>query len=112
MKNETEQTQGQTQDSLEAEVADNLVVFDAPLKTASGTEIKQIQLREPKAGELRGIKLIEVMQLDYGAFEELLPRISYPVLTKQQMASMSLHDLTAIMNKVAGFFEKKPSPKP
>lgn len=87
------------------------IVFAEPIKTASGGQIDQIQLREPKAGELRGIKLLDVFQLDYAAFEELLPRISQPVLTKSQMASMNLHDLTSVMNKVASFFEKKHSPE-
>ncbi|KFA28137.1 tail protein, partial [Xanthomonas vasicola pv. vasculorum NCPPB 1326] len=43
--------------------------------------ITQINVRKPGAGELRGLKLTDVLQLDVTALATLLPRISSPTLT-------------------------------
>ncbi len=86
------------------------IILNTPIKRGDKS-IESIDLREPKAGELRGIKLIDVVQMDAGAYEELIPRISEPSLTKQEFGQLSLADLAQIMTSVGGMFEGKHSAK-
>lgn len=66
-----------------------------------GKPVTAITLREPSAGELRGIKLFDLVQGDTGALIDLLPRISTPTLTKQEVLSLSLRDTMLALNLVA-----------
>ncbi|WP_198923826.1 phage tail assembly protein [Rappaport israeli] len=84
------------------------ITLNTPLKSGNKT-ISEFELREPKAGELRNIKLFDVMQMDSAAYIELLPRITTPTLTKAQVADMSLADLMQTMTAVAEWFAGKPS---
>ncbi|MCY7297540.1 phage tail assembly protein, partial [Alteromonas sp. a30] len=61
-------------------------------------------LRKPQAGELRGIKLLDVMQMDVTAYMQLLPRITAPMLTEQQVSALDPADLMKVMNGVQHFF--------
>lgn len=73
---------------------------DAPSVTLRSGRI--ITLREPTAGELRGIKLLDVLQMDSGAHAEIIPRISE--LTKPEFFSLKPADMMALMGEVVGFF--------
>ena len=42
-----------------------------------------MQVRKPMTGELRGLKLIDLMQVDTNAMLELLPRVTQPILDVQ-----------------------------
>lgn len=66
--------------------------------------IDKLQLRKPQAGELRGIKLLDVMQMDVTAYIQLLPRITAPMLTEQQVSELDPADLMKVMNGVQRFF--------
>ena len=66
-----------------------------------GKPVTAITLREPSAGELRGIKLFDLVQGNTGALVELLPRISTPALTKQEALGLSLRDTMLALNLVA-----------
>lgn len=61
-----------------------------------------VEIREPTAGELRGIKLLDVLQLDAGAHAELIPRITD--LERPEFLALGPADLMAIMSEVVGFF--------
>lgn len=74
------------------------------------TKIATLELREPKAGELRGVKLIDIAQMDPAAYAELLPRISTPAITTAEFNQLSMSDLMQVMTSIAGMFEGKPSP--
>ena len=69
--------------------------------TRDGKPVTAITLREPSAGELRGIKLFDLVQGNTGALIDLLPRISTPTLTKQEVLSLSLRDTMLALNLVA-----------
>lgn len=66
--------------------------------------IETIQIREPNAGNLRGINLTEILQLNVSALIELLPRITEPPLIKQEVAALKPADLVALGVEVVGFF--------
>lgn len=60
--------------------------------TRDDKEIYEIQLREPRAGTLRGIKMLELFQNDPAAVIELLPRISTPTLYKHEVSNFGPRD--------------------
>lgn len=84
------------------------IKLNKPLKRGDKT-IKSLEIREPTAGELRGIKLLDVAQMDASAYAELLPRISTPAVTVGEFNQMAMADLMQVMTTVAGMFEGKPS---
>ena len=66
--------------------------------------IASVQLRKPKAGDLRGLALAQLLQLDVATLQQLLPRISEPTLTTADVGNMDPHDLLSFGTAVAGFF--------
>ncbi|MGZ9712536.1 phage tail assembly protein [Glaciimonas sp. GNP009] len=82
------------------------VILDEPLQRGD-TVITEIQLRKPKAGELRGVSLVDVANLDVMALQKVLPRITQPILTMQDVNNLDLADLMAIGAEVAYFLAKK-----
>lgn len=87
-------------------IDDNTVTLDCPIPRGD-TELHTIHLRKPMAGELRGIKLTELLALDVGAVQLLLPRITTPTMTAHEVANLDPADLTELATKVAGFFVRK-----
>lgn len=66
--------------------------------------VHEITLREPSAGELRGIRLFELTQGDAEAVIKLLPRISTPALTPAEANKLSLRDFSRALILVAEMF--------
>ncbi|MBD8236960.1 phage tail assembly protein [Pseudomonas fluorescens] len=99
-----------TQDTEQPEVKrpadDNTVVLDTPIRRGTST-IDSITLRKPNAGELRGVSLAELLQMDVDSLIKVLPRISSPTLTTVEVTSMDPADLFAISAKVSGFLLQK-----
>lgn len=65
-------------------------------------QIKTVELREPKAGELRGLQLSLVQVQDMDTMMTLIPRISN--LKERDLHNMKVADLTAVCLGVLGFF--------
>ncbi|AEK60847.1 phage tail assembly protein [Collimonas fungivorans] len=82
------------------------VVLDEPL-TRGASQITEVQIRKPKSGELRGVSLIELGQMDVSALQRVLPRITSPILTTQDVANLDPADLVSIGAEVAYFLVKK-----
>ncbi|MBS7724594.1 phage tail assembly protein [Pseudomonas lalucatii] len=71
---------------------------------ARGKErIDSITLRKPAAGELRGLKLADLLQGDVNAVIRLVPRISQPTLTEPEVAALDVVDLTACADEIVVF---------
>lgn len=87
-------------------VDDNTVTLDTPIRRGVST-IDSITLRKPNAGELRGVSLAELLQMDVDSLIKVLPRISTPTLTTIEVKSMDPADLFAISSKVSGFLLQK-----
>lgn len=82
------------------------VELDTPVARKSG-DIAEIILRKPKAGELRGLSLTDILQMDVNALGKLLPRISNPMLTEAEVQGMDPADLVQLGGEVAGFLVPK-----
>lgn len=85
---------------------DNTVALDTPIRRGT-TVIDSITLRKPNSGELRGVSLAELLQMDVNSLVKVVPRISSPTLTPAEVTSMDPADLFALGTKVSGFLLQK-----
>lgn len=69
--------------------------------------IDSLTLRKPMSGELRGVSLVELMNLDVSALRKVLPRITTPALTEIEIGRMDPADLVQCGVAVAGFLLQK-----
>ena len=79
---------------------DSAIVIDGNVLFAKGTEIK---VRKPQSGEMRGLQIAALLQMDYNQLETLAPRITQPILHKQAIAAMDPADLTQFGSEVTDF---------
>ncbi len=79
-----------------------------PLENGEET-LKKITLREPKAGEMRGLKSVKVLESDSNSLNVLLERITTPILTKQQIESLCFTDLINLHMEIISFFQLRDS---
>ena len=82
------------------------ITLETPV-TRGEQSITTVALRKPAAGELRGIALADLLRLDVAALIAVLPRITTPTLTAQDVQQLDLVDLTALGTEVLGFFMSK-----
>mgnify|MGYP001343802745 CR=1 FL=1 len=82
------------------------VALDEPI-TRGSQSIDTVRLRRPKSGELRGLSMVDLVKLEVDALQKLLPRISDPMLTAQDVAELSPGDLFQLATEIAGFLLPK-----
>lgn len=68
------------------------------------TQIISLILRKPKAGELRGLTLQDLLTTDVSTIITLVPRISDPILTDVEARDLDPADLAEIGGVIRGFF--------
>lgn len=78
------------------------IELEVPIQRGSQT-ITHVQLRRPKAGELRGIALGALLQLDASSVMQLLPRITQPTLVKHEVENLDPVDLVNLSQEVIDF---------
>lgn len=103
MKTDAQQPEGTAADTTDKR---DVIVLDTPLQRGT-TQITEVTLRKPNAGELRGINLADLLQLNATALVTVLPRITMPTLTPPECAQLDPADLIELGTKVAGFFIRK-----
>lgn len=69
--------------------------------------VTEVTLRKPKAGELRGLSLSDLLNLDVNAISTVLPRISSPMITKDEVLTMDPADLVQIGGEISNFLVPK-----
>lgn len=89
-----------------AALPDNAVELDTPIQRGK-TVIDFVTLRKPNAGELRGLQISSLLQLDATSLIKLLPRVTAPNLTEAEVSAMDPADLTACGTKVIDFLLQK-----
>lgn len=87
-------------------ISEKTVTLDTPIKRGK-TEIKTIVLRKPQSGALRGVRLQALMEMDVNAVMAVLPRVSAPALTAQEVNEMDPADLLALSVEVVTFLLPK-----
>lgn len=84
----------------------NPIALESPIVRGE-TTVTHVQVRKPKSGELRGVQLVNLLHMDVAALETVLPRITAPTLTRQEVAHLDPADLTQLGMAVAGFLLTK-----
>jgi hypothetical protein len=84
----------------------NTVPLAEPIKV-DGKEITSVTLRKPKSGELRGLKVAEIMQMDVDTMIKLLPRITSPVLDPALVEDLDADNFGPLAQKAMSFFLPK-----
>jgi hypothetical protein len=82
------------------------VTLDTPL-IRGDQRITEVALRKPTAGELRGVSLTDLLQMNVDALAVVLPRVTTPTLTKADIAAMDPADLVQMGGVFAGFLLPK-----
>lgn len=72
--------------------------------------IKELTLRRPKAGELRGLKILELVNLDTQALMTFLPRITMPPIITEELNQLDLADFMTLATEAISFFSPKEDP--
>lgn len=81
---------------------DNVVTLETPIKRGEQL-INAVTLMKPNAGTLRGLSLAAVANAEVDALIKVLPRITSPSLTEQEVAALDLADMVALAGKVVVF---------
>lgn len=70
-------------------------------------KITEVTMRKPMSGELRGVTLSDLGQMDVLALRKVLPRITTPTLTDAEIGRMDPADLMACGLVICGFLLQK-----
>ncbi|EGT4508814.1 phage tail assembly protein [Cronobacter sakazakii] len=81
---------------------ENTVTLVNPVKRGE-QEISTLTVIKPNAGTLRGVGLAALANCEVDALIKVLPRMTYPNLTEQEVIALELPDLLALAGKVVGF---------
>lgn len=89
-----------TQDELKT------IKLDVPIKRGE-TTIAEINIVKPDSGALRGLSLVDIGRLEVDALQKLIPRISRPNITMNEVKELDSADLMAIGVEAASFLMRK-----
>lgn len=78
------------------------ITLETPIKRGE-TSIESVEVRKPVSGELRGCNLTDLLQMDVVALTKLLPRITTPSLTEQEIGRMDPADMLQMGTEVSSF---------
>lgn len=76
--------------------------------TRGETQISEITLHAPNVGAMRGVSMRAILDINVDALVTVLPRISDPKLTEQEVDKLDLPDLLQAGILVASFFLPDP----
>lgn len=79
-----------------------VVPLSAPIKRGD-KDLANITLHKPNAGALRGVSLRELLDMNTDAIVTVVPRVSDPKITPQEMQAMEPCDLLKMGAALAGF---------
>lgn len=66
--------------------------------------INELSLRKPKAGELRGLSMQELMNARVSSTLDVLPRITMPPITQAEADNLEVEDAANASGIIIGFF--------
>lgn len=95
----------QDQAANTAVVADpnaKVVTLENPILRGT-QQITEITIRKPNVGSLRALSLQSVLQWDVNSMIKLLPRITAPTISEQELTNMDIPDFTALNVAVTDF---------
>lgn len=100
--------------STKAPIYSQPVTLEEPIVRGEQT-IASVQIRKPVAGELRGTKMTDLLQMDVNAMQAVLPRVTNPTLHAAELQQLEPADLLALAGEVVNFLlpkSERVSPSP
>ena len=85
-----------------------IIDLPRPIEVEGSEPINEVEMVEPYAGEMRGLKFVDIMQGDMDAMTVLIPRVCKQ-LTERNMLNMSPINLTPLIGGVLNFFVESDS---
>ncbi|TVZ39389.1 tail assembly chaperone E/41/14-like protein [Alteromonadaceae bacterium 2753L.S.0a.02] len=85
-----------------SDITEKVVILDNPIKRDGG-DLTKLEIRTPASGELRGLSLFQLLELDVASLHKLLPRITLPSITEAEAKNLSPADLMQCGTKVSSF---------
>ncbi|WP_232518994.1 phage tail assembly protein [Serratia sp. BW106] len=85
------------------ELLNKPVILDVPVLRGT-TQITEVTVNKPNAGALRGTRLQELIETDVNSLIAVLPRITSPALTANEVSSLDPADLYQLSQALALFF--------
>jgi len=82
------------------------VNLDFPF-TRGDQQIASVKVRRPRTGELRGLNIADLVQMNVAATAKLLPRITMPPLTDTEINNLDPADLTQFGMEIQDFLLPK-----
>lgn len=82
------------------------IELDSPIKRGE-TEIKELTIRRPQAGELRGLNMSHVLAMNTDALFVLLPRVTTPILMPHELNKLDPADLIQLGYALLGMLAPK-----
>lgn len=107
----TDKTEAQAIESTDTQatapgVPTEVVELETPLQRGK-TLVKEITVRKPMSGGMRGVSLVDIMNLDVAALTKVMPRITTPALTEAELKTMDIVDLVQLGTALNGFLTPK-----
>ncbi|AWC93106.1 phage tail protein [Morganella morganii] len=83
----------------------SIVKFNSPVTLKNGNVITEVTITDAmrQAGTLRGLKMWDVATGDVNSMITLLPRVTQPRLSEQELFSMPVDCFSQLVNEVANF---------
>ncbi|QHH99229.1 phage tail assembly protein [Acinetobacter dispersus] len=66
--------------------------------------IKEVVIRKPKSRALRGLSLVNLLQLDIDSIAKVASRISLPTMSENDVFELDPADLTKLGKEIISFF--------
>lgn len=85
------------------------VTLEQPIKRGDQL-IEKLQVRKPSSGELRGLSLVDLGQLEVTALRKVLPRLCIPTVTEADIDAMDPADLLELGAELGHFLLKTEKP--
>lgn len=82
----------------------NNVSLLTPIKRDGEPDITLVKILKPTVGHLRGLALTDLLRMDVNAHVRLLPRVTSPALTPDEVAGLDAADLMSLIGGVVSFF--------
>lgn len=79
------------------------VTLNKPIQRGDET-ISEVELMEPSAGQMRGLSIVNLMQMDVATVMKLLPRITNPALLPAEIDALRPADLLELAGSAVSFF--------
>jgi hypothetical protein len=70
-------------------------------------KIDTVKIRRPRSGELRGLNIADLVQMNVAATAKLLPRITIPPLSDAEINNLDPADLTQFGMEIQDFLLPK-----